>query len=905
MRVLLWMALFASSAAFAGPVNLAQLQEDYVAQTGDTLTDTLSSAYMLSIADGAEVVLKNAVVVREGYEGGAGIICEGSCTIFLEDSNFVKSGQSSPGIHIPEGHTLVIDGPGSLDVRSEGFSAGIGAGSYYSDCGNIEIRGGVITAVGESSAGIGGGSIGSKCGNIVISGGEVNAKGGGGAAAIGCGSQGKCGDVTITSGVTKVVAEKGTNAGSGIGLGDIGVHGKVTIDGVEVEKAPDSVWTFVPGNFWTIKFDKNHDDATGTMDNQKAVYRTTAKLAKNAFVRPGWKFTGWSMAAEGNGVFYDDQDEFECRACNVGDTVTLYARWKEVADLKWATIDGLRAYYFLDGKNPVPVTYSVTSLDGKILKEGKDYKVFLANDQNEVKANAITSAGDYHFSITGIGDYKGSQAFLFTVSAGNVVDLPSLTGDYVAKNGDILTGKLVGTYMVSIAANATVKIKDVEIDIVDDKKCDWGEPSWSGLTCEGNCTIILDGDNKVKGYCRSNSGIYVPSTRTLTIDGKGSLEAAPAGWGAGIGCSNNHPNGGNIVILDGTITAKGNLGAAGIGGCYEGANGRITIKGGFVTAIGSEGAAGIGGGYSGGSGETRAITITGGTVVAEGGENAPAIGGGSYGVDNIITISGGNITAKGGYASAGIGCAGVPSYHGYGITCATVDISGGTIVAEAGTRAGAAIGGGRGGVLISGGDVTAIGTNQVPGIGSEDSVVISGGTVTAVGGRDAPGIGGTGFEASEYRNFGNIVISGGTVKSTGGRYSSGLGAGDYSHGGNIIITPDVVMVYVDVDAEYADDSPYSVGTANSNSTLGKLIVDGEEWTYRTEKPFIYYGRGYKDTVNADSGRVSIGHDNSLVRLPGEKIIGVTLKKSYNAMGRVVDGERNARGAYYQKKCLAR
>lgn len=184
-----------------------------------------------------------------------------------------------------------------------------------------------------------------------------------------------------------------------------------------------------------------------------------------------------------------------------------------------------------------------------------------------------------------------------------------------------------------------------------------------------------------------------------------------------------------------------------------------------------------------------------------------------------------------------------------------------------------------------------------------DSVVISGGVVTAVGGRDAPGIGAAGETASEYRTFGDIIISGGEVKSTGGMYSSGLGAGAYSHGGNIIITPDVVKVYVDV--EKADDSPYSVGTASYGSTLGKLIIDGEEWDYRTEKPFIYYGRGYKDTVNADSGRVSIGYKNSRVRASAENISGITLKKSYNAMGRVVDGERNARGAYYQKKCLAR
>ena len=78
MRALLWMTLFAVSVIFAEPVNLAQLKEDYIAQSGDTLTDTLSGDYMLSIADGAEVVLKNVVIVGDEYaHGGAGITCKG------------------------------------------------------------------------------------------------------------------------------------------------------------------------------------------------------------------------------------------------------------------------------------------------------------------------------------------------------------------------------------------------------------------------------------------------------------------------------------------------------------------------------------------------------------------------------------------------------------------------------------------------------------------------------------------------------------------------------------------------------------------------------------------------------------------------------------------------------------
>ena len=904
MRALQWMFLFATSCVFAGQVNLSQLQDDYIAQSGDTLTDTLSGSFRLSIADSAVVTLKNVVVVGDEFESGAGIACKGTCTIILEDSNFVKPfGQHDPGIYIPEGHTLVIDGSGSLDVSSSfGNAAGIGGSDRHHPCGDIEIPSGVITVKGGfASASIGGVDDG-KCGNILISGGTIYAKGNNGAAAIGCGSHGKCGDVTITSGVKRIVLEKDSGTVSSIGLGGIGIRGKIVIDGNETEKVTDSVFTFVPGKYLSIKFDKNHKDAIGTMENQKIVYRAISLLSKNAFVRDGWTFVGWNTAADGKGVFYADHAEIKDTVDKVDAAMTLYAQWKENAELSWATIDGVRPYYFLDGKNPVSIVYTVTSLDGRILKEGSDYKVVVTKGQNEIGVDAVSSAGDYAFTIKGVGDYKGSQSVKFTVSAGNIVNLSSLTGDYVAKLGDVLTGKLAGTYKISVDADATIKLKDAQIDEDGNKddKCGWDKPSWSGLTCEGNCTIILEGENITRGYCWMGAGIYIPQGSTLTIDGKGSLKAIASGSKiAGIGSGGET---GNIVILDGKIVADG---TPGIGGCSrESPAGDITIKGGSVTAKSSgDYAAGIGGCYGGYGGRIGAISIMGGTIVAEGGLEAPAIGGGSLSDNNVITISGGDVTATGGYYAAGIGCGRPSAYSGYGTMCASVTISGGKVVSKGGIRAGAAIGGDRGGVVISGGDVTAIGTNQVAGIGSEDSVVISGGKVTAVGGWDAPGIGAAGEEASEYRTFGNIIISGGEVKSTGGRYSSGLGAGIYSHGGDIIITPDVVMVYVDV--ENADDSPYSVGTASRSSTLGKLIIDGEEWKYRTEKPFIYYGRGYKDTVNVDSGRVDIGRNNGRNRLPGENNFGVVLKKTYNAMGRVVDGERKVRGAYYRKKILAR
>lgn len=83
---------------------------------------------------------------------------------------------------------------------------------------------------GSNGAGIGSGDSGT-CGDITISGGTVEAWGGIQAAGIGSGYAGDCGAITIGSGITRVTAIKGSGAFDPIGNGFDGSCGAVTIDG--------------------------------------------------------------------------------------------------------------------------------------------------------------------------------------------------------------------------------------------------------------------------------------------------------------------------------------------------------------------------------------------------------------------------------------------------------------------------------------------------------------------------------------------------------------------------------------------------------------------------------------------------------------------------------------------------
>ena len=210
-------------------VNLSTKDADYPAQNGETLTGTLGSNVKISIAAGATVILNNVNIngTNSSIYNYAGITCEGDATIILSGTNTVKGFYKNyPGIYVPDGYTLTIEGTGSLNASSNGSGAGIGGGNGF-DCGNITINGGNITATGGiGRAGIGGGT--GACGNITITGGTITATGGNNAAGIGGGNTGNCGDITITSGVTRVTATKGNIAPNSIGAGGFGTCGTVT-----------------------------------------------------------------------------------------------------------------------------------------------------------------------------------------------------------------------------------------------------------------------------------------------------------------------------------------------------------------------------------------------------------------------------------------------------------------------------------------------------------------------------------------------------------------------------------------------------------------------------------------------------------------------------------------------------
>ena len=274
---------------------------------------------------------------------------------------------------------------------------------------------------------------------------------------------------------------------------------------------------------------------------------------------------------------------------------------KQPDDTQTNSTTPIAAEYFL-----VKVNYFVGSTETvdayEVTPDAAMSDIYVAIKGNTNIANvtltALSSSGKYTYDKTDV-TFQNGKYYAISVkmkqAAGGIQDLSVLSGNYEAPDCTVLTGTLLGTHNVSIAAGATVILKDVTID---GENYNFGA---AGITCKGSATIILAGTNTVKGATGGYSGIYFPQSGKLTIKGSGSLAASGNSGGAGIGARNYHACG-KIRIEGGTITATGGQWAAGIGGANNASCGSITITSGVthVTAMKGTGASNsIGAGYGG------------------------------------------------------------------------------------------------------------------------------------------------------------------------------------------------------------------------------------------------------------------------------------------------------------------
>ena len=183
-------------------------------------------------------------------------------------------------------------------------------------------------------------------------------------------------------------------------------------------------WT---ANEYSVRFNKNAPDATGSMSNESFVYGAAKALTANAFSRAGYTFAGWATSATGAKVYNDKQSVSNLTATH-GATVDLYAVW---------TANGYS----------VKFNGNTTGTTGSMSNESFTYGVAKA-----LTANAFAKTG-YRFAgwartAAGAKAFNDKQTVSnLTATAGAVVNLYALwsTNAYTVrfnKNASDATGTM-------------------------------------------------------------------------------------------------------------------------------------------------------------------------------------------------------------------------------------------------------------------------------------------------------------------------------------------------------------------------------------------------------------------------------------------------------------------------------
>ena len=138
----------------------------------------------------------------------------------------------------------------------------------------------------------------------------------------------KISDITLNEQVTvTMTADPGYSFQSGtIKIGNQEEQTISTTESTHTICGPTTITATWDLNEYTVVFNKNADDASGTMENQSFTYNETKRLTANAFTRAGYKFAGWATTSDGE-VEYTDAHEVSNLTAENGAEVTLYAKW--------------------------------------------------------------------------------------------------------------------------------------------------------------------------------------------------------------------------------------------------------------------------------------------------------------------------------------------------------------------------------------------------------------------------------------------------------------------------------------------------------------------------------------------------------------------------------------------------
>ena len=216
---------------------------------------------------------------------------------------------------------------------------------------------------------------------------------------------------------------------------------------------------------YDIQFNKNADDAKGSMNEQAFVYDVSENLTMNDYARIGYIFAGWNTSSEGSGTDYTDEEEILNLTSVDQDVIVLYAQWiPRMIPLGTGTLEDP---YFIENFNTIKwVSENNTDnsgFSGKYFKQVIDIDMssttlvpWVAIGNNTNKFNGTYDGNGYSVENLYISQETVRQGLFGVIDVdGSVIDLGVTDADITCTNTvtttGALTGALVGTLYGSVS----------------------------------------------------------------------------------------------------------------------------------------------------------------------------------------------------------------------------------------------------------------------------------------------------------------------------------------------------------------------------------------------------------------------------------------------------------------------
>jgi len=242
-------------------------------------------------------------------------------------------------------------------------------------------------------------------------------------------------------------------------------------------------WT---ANTYTVVFNANTNNVTGTMENQLFTFDVSQNLSENTFTKPGYTFAGWNTKTDGSGTNYANKESVSNLA-TIG-TVTLYAKWTQ---------------------NTYTVVFDANGGSGSMNSQTHTYDATKALSENKFERTGYTFTG-WNTAQNGTGTNYANQEEVSNLAASGTVTLyakwiPTVyTIEYNLNGGTVTT------------ANPTRYTILDEITLNAPSKPGYTFTGWTGTGVSSNGVIAEGTTGNITA-----TAVYTANTYTVVFDANG------------------------------------------------------------------------------------------------------------------------------------------------------------------------------------------------------------------------------------------------------------------------------------------------------------------------------------------------------------------------------------------------